>query len=271
MGRLDTELVRRGLARSRGEARDLVAGGHVRVGGRTAGKPSQPVGPDTPLEVDAAAPRWVGRAAHKLLAALSTWGPQGLVVEGRRCIDVGASTGGFTEVLLAHGAAHVVAVDVGHDQLVPALAADPRVEDRAGTSIRGLAAADVGGPADLVVADLSFISLTLVATELAGLLAPGGDLVVLVKPQFEVGRARLGRGGLVTSAEDRATAVEAVLGAFLGVGLHTHGVAASPIAGSTGNAEYLLWARSDPSDTMNAQQAGALVREVTHATPGGAR
>ncbi|WP_030528247.1 TlyA family RNA methyltransferase [Phycicoccus jejuensis] len=263
MARLDAELVRRGLARSRGEARDLVADGLVRVDGEPARKPSTPVEPETALEVDAAAPRWVGRAAHKLLAALSLWGPRGLTADGARCLDVGASTGGFTQVLLAHGAAHVVAVDVGHGQLVAELADDPRVEDRPGTSVRGLTADAVGGRADLVVADLSFISLTLVAAELAGLVTDDGDVVVLVKPQFEVGRAKLGRGGLVTSPADRAVAIEAVHGAFLGVGLHTRAIAPSPIAGSTGNVEYLLWARSDPSDTMSLEEVRASVRALT--------
>ena len=117
-------------------------------------------------------PRWVGRAAHKLVAALDDWGPQGLAVAGRRCVDVGASTGGFSQVLLAHGAALVVAVDVGHGQLVPEVADDPRVVERSGTTVRGLTADDLGGPADLVVADLSFISLTLVMGDLAGLLRP---------------------------------------------------------------------------------------------------
>ncbi len=271
ISRLDTELVRRGLARSRGDARDLLARGLVRVPGVAAVKPATPVDAGTDIVLDVDGPRWVGRAAHKLLAALEAWGAQGLRVAGRRCLDVGASTGGFTQVLLEHGAAHVVAVDVGHGQLVAGLGADPRVEDRPGTSIRGLAPDDVGGPADLVVADLSFISLTLVAPELAGLLAPDGDLVVLVKPQFEVGRSRLGRGGIVTAARDRRAAVEGVLEAFSVAGLHPHGLVASPIAGGTGNAEYLLWARSEPSDTMNPDEVRAALREATEATTGGRR
>ncbi|MGG5259766.1 TlyA family RNA methyltransferase [Phycicoccus avicenniae] len=268
MARLDAELVRRGLARARGDARDLVDRGLVRVDGTVARKPSHPVGPDSDLVVEHDGPRWVGRAAHKMLAALEVWGPAGLTAQGRRCLDVGASTGGFTQVLLAHGAAHVVALDVGHGQLAREVAEDPRVEERSNTTVRGLAAADIGGPFDLVVADLSFISLTRVATELAGLTARDGDLVVLVKPQFEVGRRR---HGVVTTTADRTAAVEGVLAALGEQGLHPHGVVPSPIAGSTGNAEYLVWARSVPSDTMGPDEVRAAVRAATEATAGGPR
>ncbi len=216
-------------------------------------------------------PRWVGRAAHKLAAALDAWVPQGLAVRGRRCVDVGASTGGFTQVLLAAGAAQVVAVDVGHGQLVPEVAADPRVVERSGTTVRGLSAADVGGAADLVVADLSFISLTLVLRDLAGLLGPGADLVVLVKPQFEVGKGRLNRQGVVTSVRDRRAAVDKVLDAVQAQGLFVHGLRTSPISGTTGNTEYLLWARPVASDTMTGDQVRALARELTTETTGGRR
>ena len=208
-------------------------------------------------------PRWVGRAAHKLVAALDTWAGEGLRVTGRRCVDVGASTGGFTQVLLAHGAAQVVAVDVGHDQLVPEVAQDPRVDERSGTTVRGLTAADLGGPADLVVADLSFISLTLVMGDLAGLLGADADLVLLVKPQFEVGRGRLNGQGVVTDPRDRTRALDQVVAAVGEHGLHVHGIRTSPISGTSGNAEYLLWARSVPSDTMSEDRVRALVREAT--------
>jgi 23S rRNA (cytidine1920-2'-O)/16S rRNA (cytidine1409-2'-O)-methyltransferase len=242
------------------------------VAGAPARKPAQPVRADTDLVVAANAPRWVGRAAHKLLAALDTWRHEGLVVTGRGCVDVGASTGGFTQVLLREGAAHVVAVDVGHGQLVPELASDPRVEDRSGTTVRGLRPEEVGGAADVVVVDLSFISLTLVIGDLAGLLAPGGDLVVLVKPQFEVGRGRLGGAGVVTDASDRAEAVLRVVDAARAAGLYARGVRPSPLPGGTGNAEYLLWARSDPSGTMSEHRVRASVRAMTtDATPGGHR
>ncbi|NHI18227.1 TlyA family RNA methyltransferase [Phycicoccus endophyticus] len=257
------------MARSRGDARDLVRTGLVRVAGVAARKPSQAVDADTDLAVDDAAPRWVGRAAHKLLAALDHWAPRGLTAQDRRCVDVGASTGGFTEVLLARGARRVVAVDVGHGQLVPTLAADPRVEDRSGTSIRGLRAADVGGPADLVVADLSFISLTLVASDLAGLLDEGGDLLVLVKPQFEVGRARLASSGVVREPAERAAAVERVIAALEATGVAVHGLIPSPISGGAGNAEYLVWARRAASGRMSPDEVAAAVRAATARPPGG--
>jgi len=255
--------VRRGLARSRGEARDLVTSGRVRVGGEPATKPAQPVEPSYDLAVTDDGPRWVGRAAQKLVAALDAWAPEGLTAAGRRCVDVGASTGGFTQVLLSAGAAHVVAVDVGHGQLVAEVADDPRVDERSGTTVRGLTADDLGGPADLVVADVSFISLTLVLGDLGGLLDPRGDLVVLVKPQFEVGRGRLNRQGVVTDPKDRTRALTQVVAAVTECGLHVHGIRASPISGTTGNTEYLLWARAVPSDTMSEDRVRDAVRETT--------
>jgi 23S rRNA (cytidine1920-2'-O)/16S rRNA (cytidine1409-2'-O)-methyltransferase len=264
--------VRRGLARSRGEAHDLVVSGQVTVDAVVATKPAHPVGPSDVLAVTSDAPRWVGRAAHKLVAALEDWGPQGLHVAGRRCVDVGASTGGFSQVLLAHGAARVVAVDVGHGQLAPAVAADPRVDERSGTTVRGLTAEDLGGAADLVVADLSFISLTLVMGDLAGLLGDDADLVVLVKPQFEVGRGRLNGQGVVTDPLDRARALEQVVVAVGEHGLFVHGIRTSPISGTSGNAEYLLWARSVPSDTMSEDRVRDAVRATTtDPTSGGRR
>ncbi len=264
--------MRRGLARSRGEARDLIDEGLVVVDGAPVSKPSHPVTDSDAVSVTSAGPRWVGRAAHKLVAALDEWGPKGLVVTGRRCVDVGASTGGFSQVLLARGAARVVAVDVGHDQLVPEVAADPRVDERSGTTVRGLTAHDLGGPADLVVADLSFISLTLVMGDLAGLLRPDGDLVVLVKPQFEVGRGRLTRQGVVADPRDRTRALERVVAAVGEHGLHVHGIRTSPISGTSGNTEYLLWARSVPSDTMNPDRVADAVRATTtHPASGGRR
>ncbi|NHA67786.1 TlyA family RNA methyltransferase [Phycicoccus flavus] len=269
MPRLDAELVRRGLARSRGDARDLVAAGRVSVDGRPARKPAHPVDPVSDIVLSGDGARWVGRGALKLRAALDRWTPLGLDVRGRSAVDVGASTGGFTEVLLDAGAAHVVALDVGRGQLVPALAADPRVSDRSGTTVRGVDPASLGGPFDVVVTDLSFISLTLVAAELAALLAPGGDLVALVKPQFEVGRARLGSRGVVTDAGDRADALRSVLAAFADRGLRARALAPSPVTGSTGNAEYLLWARSEASDTMTGDEVEAAVEAVVHDTDGG--
>lgn len=240
-----------------------MAGGLVTVGGTTVTKPSRPVGPDDEVAVTQHGPRWVGRAAHKLVAALEAWQPAGLRVEGRRCVDVGASTGGFTQVLLAGGAACVVAVDVGHGQLAREVAGDPRVDERSATTIRGLTPDDLGGPADLVVTDLSFISLTLVLGDLAGLMTPDADLVALVKPQFEVGRGRLNNQGVVTSERDRTDAVLGVVDAVATAGLHVHGIRTSPITGATGNTEYLLWARPDSSDTMSRDRVREIVRAIT--------
>lgn len=239
--RLDAELVRRGLARSRAQAAELVKAGRVLVDGSSVLKPSTSTSSDASIEVAGDEPGWVGRAAYKLLGALDTFGPRGLAVDGKRCLDVGASTGGFTQVLLRHGAAHVTALDVGHGQLVPELAADPRVTERSGTSIRDVTPADLGGRFDVVVVDLSFISLRLVLPSLADLIAAHGDLVGLIKPQFEVGRERLGKGGVVRSDAHRRDALLTVLRSAADTGLRLHGLTTSPIRGSAGNREYLGW------------------------------
>ncbi len=261
--RLDLELVRRGLARSRGQARALIDGGDVSIGGRPASKPAAPVAPGERIEVREEGPRWVSRAAYKLVGALATFGPHGLTVAGRRCLDVGASTGGFTQVLLHHDAAHVVALDVGHGQLVPELAGDPRVTDRSRTTVRDLTAADIGGAVDLLVADLSFISLTLVLGTFRGLLFDTGDAVVLVKPQFEVGRTRLGKGGIVRAQGDRALAVTEVARAGIAAGLHPRALARSPIEGSEGNAEYLLWLTPRTAESMGWEALVSKADEMT--------
>ncbi|WP_457255552.1 TlyA family RNA methyltransferase [Pedococcus sp. P5_B7] len=261
--RLDLELVRRGLARSRGHARTLVDAGDVSIDGKPAAKPSIPVAPGQRIEVREEGPRWVSRAAYKLLGALETFGPPGLEAAGKRCLDVGASTGGFTQVLLHHGAAHVIALDVGHGQLVPALADDPRVTDRSRTTVRDLTAAAIGGPVDLLVADLSFISLTLVLDTFRGLLTDEGDVVVLVKPQFEVGRTRLGKGGIVRAQGDRAWAVTEVARAAVAAGLHPRGLARSPIEGGEGNVEYLLWLTPRDAQSMGWEALVKAADDVT--------
>ncbi len=239
--RLDVALVAAGLARSRGQAQDLVRRGVVSVDGSSARKPSQLVAPGAALEVTSDDATWVGRAAHKLLGAFAAFEEQGLSAAGHRCLDVGACTGGFTQVLLTKGAAHVTALDVGHDQLAPELRDDPRVTDLSGTTVRGLVADAIGGPVDLLVADLSFISLRLVLPDLAGLLVPGGHAVLLVKPQFEVGRSRVSKTGLVGAARDRRDAVVGVLESAREGDWSVRGMARSPISGSEGNREYLLW------------------------------
>lgn len=261
--RLDLELVRRGLARSRGHARALIDAGDVSIEGRPAAKPATPVGAGQLIEVREEGPRWVSRAAYKLVGALETFGPAGLTVAGKRCLDVGASTGGFTQVLLHHGAAHVTALDVGHGQLVPELAADPRVTDRSRTTVRGLTAAEVGGAVELLVADLSFISLTLVLDTFRGLLLDSGDAMVLVKPQFEVGRTRLGKGGIVRTQGDRAWAVTEVARAAIAAGLYPRALDRSPIEGSEGNAEYLLWLTPRDAESMGWEALVSRADEVT--------
>jgi len=265
--RLDVELVRRGLARSRGQAKALIEAGDVSLGDARATRPATLVAADQPIHVREEGPRWVGRAAYKLVGALEAFGPHGLTVSGRLCLDVGASTGGFTQVLLHHGAAHVTALDVGHGQLAPEVAADERVTERSGTTVRGLTPEDIGGPVDLLVADLSFISLTLVVTDLARVLADDGDAVVLVKPQFEVGRTRLGKGGIVRTAADRAWSVTEVARAAVEAGLHPKGLAPSPIVGGEGNAEYLLWLTPRAAESIGWE---ALVRTADEVSVEGA-
>ncbi|MDF5759229.1 TlyA family RNA methyltransferase [Spongiactinospora sp. TRM90649] len=242
--RLDTELVRRGLARSREQAGSLIADGRVSVGGQVAGKAASQV--DTAAAIVVAEPAgggpdYVSRGAHKLLGALAAFAPRGLAVKGRRCLDAGASTGGFTDVLLREGAAHVLAVDVGYGQLAWSLRTDERVTVMERVNVRELTPADVGEPPTLVVGDLSFISLRLVLPALLTCAAPASDFVLLVKPQFEVGKERVGAGGVVREPELRARAVREVAVAALGLGLVVRGVTASPLPGPSGNVEYLLW------------------------------
>lgn len=271
--RLDAELVRRGLARSRRRAAELVAEGRVVVAGRPARKPSHPVPPGTELAVDGP-PDYVSRGAHKLLGVLDdlTSVPGAPDPDGRWCVDLGASTGGFTQVLLERGARHVLAVDVGHDQLVPALRADPRVTVREGVNVRDLDT--LPQPAELVVADLSFISLRLVAPHVLALCAPDADLLLLVKPQFEVGRAALGAGGVVGSPALRAEAVAAVADAVLDAGGRVRAAAPSRLPGPAGNVEYFLWvtpAGDGPPVDPAALAARAVAGEVVLAGADGLR
>lgn len=247
--RLDVELVRRGLVRSRRRAVELVAEGKVTVGGAPARKPSQHVGVDDDLAVHAGH-EYVSRAAHKLLGALDdveVIAPGRLDVRGARCLDAGASTGGFTEVLLERGAEHVVAVDVGHGQLGDRLRADGRVTVVEGCNVRdheALRSAVAGAAPSVVVADLSFISLTLVVEPLLRVARPGADLLLMVKPQFEVGRSRLGGGGVVTDVRQQAEAVVGVVRACEAAGGAVLAVLPSVLPGESGNREFFLWVRS---------------------------
>lgn len=261
--RLDAELVRRGLARSREHAGELIAGGRVSVGGATATKAATQVETSAAVVVarDDDDPDYVSRGGHKLAGALAAFVPEGLVVEGRRCIDAGASTGGFTDVLLRAGAGHVVAVDVGYGQLAWSLRSDERVTVRDRTNVRELTPDQVGEPAGLVVGDLSFISLGLVLPALVRCSAPDADLVLMVKPQFEVGRERLGAGGVVRDPALRAEAVRTVARQAAALGLGALGVVASPLPGPSGNVEYFLWMRRgapelDPAEVDRAVAEG---------------
>ncbi|MFC0627269.1 TlyA family RNA methyltransferase [Kribbella deserti] len=242
--RLDAELVRRGLARSREHAGELIAAGRVKVSGTVASKPATGVGADAPILVDTSEmddPGYASRGAHKLVGALEAF--QELTVTGKRCLDAGASTGGFTDVLLRNGAEHVFAVDVGYGQLVWALQTDERVTVMDRTNVRTLSPEALGEQVELVVSDLSFISLTLVLPALISVTQPEGDLVLMVKPQFEVGKERLGKGGVVRDPELRADAVRGVAAKATTLGWGIAGVAASPLPGPSGNVEYFLWIR----------------------------
>ena len=262
--RLDAELVRRGLARSRDQAADLIAQGRVTVGGGVAHKGSTAVGTDAAVVVLADGddePDYVSRGAHKLAGALTALG--GPVTSGRRCLDAGASTGGFTDVLLRRGARQVVAVDVGYGQLAWRLQQDPRVRVVDRTNVRDLTPEQIEGEVDLVVADLSFISLRLVLPALVRVSRPDGDIVCMVKPQFEVGRQRLGRGGVVREPALRAEAVMAVAGAAHALGWGTAGVTASPLPGPAGNVEYFCWLRRDTPPPSTEAVDGAVAAGPT--------
>lgn len=243
--RLDAELVRRGLARSRDQASQLIAAGRVSVGGQTASKAATGVDPADPVLVaeDDGDPSYASRGGHKLAAALEKFSQESppLRVNGRRCLDAGASTGGFTDVLLRAGASQVTAVDVGYGQLTWALQTDARVVVRDRTNVRHLDVASLGGLVELLVADLSFISLAVVLPSLVKVLSGDGDAVLLVKPQFEVGRTRLGQGGVVRDPALRLEAVIATAAVAESLGWRGRGVLASPLPGPAGNVEYLLW------------------------------
>ncbi|GAB3266868.1 TlyA family RNA methyltransferase [Kineosporia babensis] len=239
--RLDSELVRRKLARSRDAAQKLILDGRVKVGGTIAAKPATQIDPAVAILVseDDSDPGYASRGGHKLAGALDHF--TDLDVTGRRCLDAGASTGGFTDVLLRRGVAHVVAVDVGYGQLVWGLQQDPRVTVLDRTNIRELTPEQVAPAPSLVVGDLSFISLRLVLPALIGCTAPDADLLLMVKPQFEVGRDRLGAGGVVRDPQIRADAVRTVADTALELGRGVRGVVASPLPGPSGNVEYFLW------------------------------
>ncbi len=238
--RLDVELVRRGLADGRATAAELVAAGTVLVNGATADKPARLVAPSDALVVSAPSARYVGRGGEKLEAALDHFG-----VDCRNlfALDVGASTGGFTDCLLAHGAGHVVALDVGHGQLHPRLRDDPRVTVLERTNVRHAIVDTIGQPTELVVADLSFISLTMVLSVLVALCQPGSSMILLVKPQFEAGRAEAGRGrGVIADKAVHARVRNEIDEALRDCGCDVAGWMDSPLLGAKGNQEFFVHA-----------------------------
>jgi len=255
--RLDAELVRRRLARSREQAADLILAGRVAVGGLPAVKVATQVTQDAAITVaeDRGGTEYASRGGKKLEGALRAF--TGLTVAGRRCLDAGASTGGFTDVLLRAGAEHVVAADVGYGQLAWELRSDSRVTVLDRVNVRYLTPAQVAPSPGLVTADLSFISLTLVLPALAACAAPDADFVLLVKPQFEVGRGKVGAGGVVRDPQQRTAAVASVAAAAHEIGLGVAGIAASPLPGPSGNVEYFLWLRraAPPLDHAALQRA----------------
>jgi 23S rRNA (cytidine1920-2'-O)/16S rRNA (cytidine1409-2'-O)-methyltransferase len=261
--RLDLHLLTLGLVPSRQQAQQLIRAGRVRDGrGQLLDKPGQDVPTDLEVHVEQP-PRFVSRGGEKLLAALEAFP---LKLEGRICLDGGISTGGFTDCLLQHGVARVYGIDVGYGQTAWSLRTDDRVILRERTNLRRLTPEDLFDPGDprptLAVADVSFISLGLVLPALRGLLqAEGSDAVVLVKPQFEVGRERVGKGGVVRDPDAHVVALQGVIAAAEPLGWSPHGLVASPITGPAGNHEYLLWlAEGKPQTPLQLQAIETLVR-----------
>lgn len=237
--RLDAEMVRRGLARSREHAVELIESNLVSVKGLPATKAATQVDAETSITVKSTGEEYVSRGGHKLAGALDAFSQ--ITVAGKIALDAGASTGGFTDVLLRRGAKKVIAVDVGYGQLAWNLQNDSRVEIHDRTNVRNLTKQIIIDEPELIVADLSFISLTLVVPALIEVAHPEADFLIMVKPQFEVGREKLGAGGVVREPQLRAEAVRDVAESARSVGLGTLGVVASPLPGPSGNVEYFLW------------------------------
>ena len=274
MGRLrrvDAELVRRKLAPSRTRAQQLIEEGRVKLDGEVVRKAARQMDPAQALLVEEGAVEdYVSRGAHKLIGALDYLGEKAPRVEGMRCLDAGASTGGFTDVLLRRGAAHVVAVDVGYGQIAWRLREDPRVTVLERTNVRTLDPALVAPAPALVVGDLSFISLTLVIPALVAAAAPDADFLLMVKPQFEVGKDRLGAGGVVRDPALHAQTVLGVAEAARRQGLAIRAVAPSPLPGPAGNVEYFLHMKAGEED-MLGDGLEAAVEAAIEAGPAGRR
>lgn len=272
--RVDSELVRRKLADSRMQAQALIAAGRVWADGLLVEKSAKQIDSGASLRVEGAPNAeddYVSRGAHKLIGALDTLGAAGPDLAGIRCVDLGASTGGFTEVLLRRGAASVVAIDVGYGQLAWKLRQDPRVEVRERTNARYLKAGDIDPEPDLFVGDLSFISLELIIPALCAAGANASQLL-MVKPQFEVGKGKLGAGGVVRNLPDRIDAVAKIAHCAEGHGLGIRQVAASPLPGPSGNVEYFLWMTPNRQlkTWLTGKELDLAIREAVETGPLGA-
>ena len=268
--RLDQALVERGLARSRTRATKLLSDGFVLLHGAVAKKASLSVGDGDILETlgqDADAD-FASRAAHKLNSVFDALGDFGPSVAGRSCLDVGASTGGFTDILLRRGAAHVIALDVGHDQLVPEIREDPRVTVIEGYNARNLAAKDLEFAPTLVVADVSFISLTVIIPALSTVIAPGADLLLMVKPQFEVGKDKIGAGGVVRSPDFQSGAIMSVIECAKAYGLFPAAIIPSALPGPNGNREFFVWLRQGTSAEAVFAEVAKIYNAAAAVTPG---
>jgi 23S rRNA (cytidine1920-2'-O)/16S rRNA (cytidine1409-2'-O)-methyltransferase len=254
--RLDAELVKRKMARSRDDARELIESGSVIVNGFPAMKVATMVDESTSISLVSERESYVSRGAHKLKGALEYFAIPSF--NGKTVLDAGASTGGFTEIALQWGAQDVIAVDVGYGQLAWSLQDHPQVKVFDRTNIRELDQSMIGDKVDVIVADLSFISLTLVLAKFKELLADDGEMFVMVKPQFEVGKALLGAGGVVRESESRAMAVRQVASAAWDLGLGVAGVVASSLPGPSGNVEYFLWLRTEGEELRESDLQQAI-------------
>jgi 23S rRNA (cytidine1920-2'-O)/16S rRNA (cytidine1409-2'-O)-methyltransferase len=257
--RLDAELVRRGLVGSRTRATEVIRAGRVHVGGAPTSTPARQVGADEPITVSEPAPRFASRGGDKLAAALERFAVD---VGGRRVLDAGASTGGFTDCLLQSGAAHVYAVDVGKGQLAWTLRQDPRVTVLDRTNVRTLEPDALGGPVDVVTTDLSFISLVTVAPALVRCASADADFVLLVKPQFEAGRRQVGKGGIVRDPDVHTRVLHEVTTRLAAAGLASVAVMPSPRRGARGNIEFLLHARRGSTVALPGGAIAAAVAEA---------
>ena len=268
--RLDSELVRRGIARSRGHAQELIESGRVRLDGEVVLKPARQMNPAQAVVVAQGDDEgYVSRGAHKLAGALDALGDAAPVIAGRRCLDAGASTGGFTDVLLRRGASSVVAVDVGYGQLAWKLQTDPRVHVLDRTNVRTLDPRAVAPAPQVVVGDMSFISLTLVIPALVAAAAPDADFLLMVKPQFEIGKERLGHGGVVRDPAHHVETVEKVARCALAEGLAIAAVQASPLPGPSGNIEYFIHMRKGHPTPIDPGTLTDHIRDAVRRGPAG--